>query len=88
MSYCHKFDTYYLIYYVNEKYIFFRSNCLEVSHTEEVECTGNVATTAFNSNLVMVKTASGKNVLLKVVPQAGNVSRHLLRAEFIVNIYE
>jgi hypothetical protein len=43
---------------------------LEVSHTEEVESTNDVSTvTTYPSSLVMVKTTSGKNVILKVVPQ-------------------
>ncbi|KAJ3654874.1 hypothetical protein Zmor_014028 [Zophobas morio] len=43
---------------------------LEVSHTEEVESSNDVSTVAtYPSSLVMVKTTSGKNVILKVVPQ-------------------
>lgn len=51
-----------------------RSENLEVGHTEEVESTNDVGQSMiaapFPSNLVMVKTSSGKNVLLKVVPQS------------------
>lgn len=43
-----------------------RSEALEVGHTEEVESSSE-ATTA--SNLLVVKTSSGKNVFLKVLPQ-------------------
>ncbi|XP_044267425.1 uncharacterized protein LOC123013129 isoform X2 [Tribolium madens] len=43
---------------------------LEVGHTEEVESTNDVTSVAsYPSSLVMVKTTSGKNVILKVVPQ-------------------
>ncbi|XP_060516878.1 iroquois-class homeodomain protein irx-3-like [Cylas formicarius] len=42
---------------------------LEVAQAEEVETDQEAID--FTSNLVMVKTASGKNVILKVVPQPG-----------------
>lgn len=40
---------------------------------------GHSSTATFPSNLVMVKTASGKNVLLKVVPQAGKTALQIPR---------
>ncbi|XP_064212649.1 uncharacterized protein LOC103312892 [Tribolium castaneum] len=46
------------------------TEALEVGHTEEVESTNDVTSVAsYPSSLVMVKTTSGKNVILKVVPQ-------------------
>lgn len=59
------------------------SENLEVGHTEEVESTNDIGTnmisTPFPSNLVMVKTSSGKNVLLKVVPQSSRIMQEVER---------
>lgn len=55
-----------------------RKEALQVSRTEEVQSSSNnvPGVAAYPSSLVMVKTTSGKNVILKVVPQHGiaNVS--------------
>ncbi|KAJ8956815.1 hypothetical protein NQ318_014229 [Aromia moschata] len=52
------------------------ADALQIGHSEEVESTDNViGTTTFPSNLLMVKTTSGKNVFLKVVSQASDMTK-------------
>lgn len=53
--------------YITKRY--FRSESNEAENSEQL--IGNIAeATTLPSNLIMVKTASGKNVILKVMPQS------------------
>lgn len=47
-----------------------------MGHTEEVQSSSSAA--SYPSSLVMVKTTSGKNVILKVVPQQSSDVRFFI----------
>lgn len=54
-------------------FCYLRAETVEVVNEEEL-VTDAVVQETIPSNLIMVKTASGKNVILKVVPQSTSIT--------------